>query len=67
MSGHGPPRKPAPGKAAGEERPAAPNMDEIVRSIVRANRERRQKAKGERLKGRRKVRSVVDRLLSGDE
>lgn len=40
-------------------------VDELVQAIVRANREKMQKKGDRRQKGRRKVQSVVDGILSG--
>jgi hypothetical protein len=55
-----------PGRPESEERRPV-DVNELIESLVRANRERRQKNPSARRRGRKKVQSVVDRLISGDE
>ena len=55
-----------PGRPESEERRPV-DVNELIESLVRANRERRQKDPGARCRGRKKVQSVVDRLISSDE
>lgn len=55
-----------PGEPEGEQRRPV-DVNELVESLIQANRERRQKAKDPRRRTRRKVQSVVDRLLTGGD
>lgn len=55
-----------PGPSDKEDR-GLDNMDDLVQALIRANRERRRKSRGESRRGMRKIQSLVDKLLSGKD
>lgn len=52
---------------AGGDAPKPVKVDDLVQAIVKANREKMRKTNDRRQRGRRKVQSVVDRILSGKD